>query len=177
MSMVRTRWESPEVLYCEDEVPRLDAGDVEALRGHAARSPRGRARICSHRGPGDSLHEMFIAMDAGGYVRPHRHLERAESFHVLSGTATILLFDDAGTPRARLPLGDLASGRSFYFRLDRPVFHSLIVEEAPFVFHEITTGPFDPATSQGAPWAPEGCEVVAGREFLAAALRKLEEKP
>ena len=175
MSMVRARWVSPEVLYCEDEIPRFDAADVEALRGHTAQSPRGRARICSHRGPSEALHEMFIAMDAGGYVRPHRHLGRAESFHVVSGAATIILFEDDGTACARFPLGDLASGRPFYFRLDRPVFHSLVVEAAPFVFHETTTGPFDPATSQGAPWAPEDREVVAGRQFLAAALQQLEE--
>jgi cupin fold WbuC family metalloprotein len=176
MSMDRLRWESPEVLYCEDEVPRLDADDVEALRGHATRGRRGRARICAHRNRGDALHEMFIAMDAGGYVRPHRHLGRAESFHVVSGAATIILFEDDGTARARLRLGDLASGRTFYFRLDRPVFHSLVVEAAPFVFHETTTGPFNPATSQGAPWAPEDHEVAAGRQFLAAALQQLEEK-
>jgi cupin fold WbuC family metalloprotein len=119
---------------------------------------------------------MLIAMQAGSYVRPHRHLGRSESYHVISGAATVLLFADDGTPLERLPLGDLASGRSFFFRLDRPVFHSLVVETGPFVFHETTTGPFDPTTSQGAPWAPEERAADAGRALLAAALRRLEER-
>jgi cupin fold WbuC family metalloprotein len=173
MTMRRVRQASPGVLYCEDAVPTLDANDLAGLPGLAAQSPRGRARICTHRAPGDALHEMFIAVPPGGYVRPHRHLTRAESFHVLSGRATILLFEEDGRPRAAFEVGDLASGRPFYYRLDAPVFHALLVEEGPFLFHETTTGPFDPATTQAAPWAPEESDPGAGCDFLQAALRRI----
>lgn len=175
MSPSLLRQVSPEVLYCSEALPRLDAADVSALCRQAAHGPRGRARICTHGDPSALLHEMFISMDGGGYVRPHRHLGRAESFHVLSGRATIVLFDEQGAPLERFDVGDLASGRSFYYRLDTPTFHSLVVDVGPFVFHEVTTGPFDPASSQQAPWAPEDAE--AGRRFLQAALARLEAAP
>jgi cupin fold WbuC family metalloprotein len=175
MTMKRTRWESPEVAYCEDEVPCLDAADVAALGIKAGDSTRRRARICAHRSRDDGLHEMIIALDRGGYVRPHRHLGRTESFHVISGAATLLLFEEDGTPRARLPVGDVASGRGFFVRLDQPVFHALVVESEQLVFHEVTTGPFDPASSEPAPWAPGEGDAGAGRRFLESALQRLGE--
>lgn len=175
--MKKVRRESAEVLYCEDELVLVDAGDLAELERLARSAPRGRARICAHRSPSDPLHEMVIAVDRKSYIRPHRHLARTESFHVIAGAATVLLFGDDGSPRARLPLGDPGSGRAFYFRLDRPLFHALLVESAAFLFHEIALGPFDPAGSQPAPWSPEDRDPEAGRAFLADALRRLEERP
>ena len=48
------------------------------------------------------------------------------------------------------------------------MFHALIVETDHLVFHETTTGPFDPRTTEQAPWAPPADDAVAGLAFLRA---------
>ena len=39
---------------------------------------------------------MFIFHRKGTYVRHHKHLSKAESFHLVEGEADILLFDEQG---------------------------------------------------------------------------------
>ena len=161
------------MLYSEEEIVLLDGADIEALRPSASQSQRRRARVCAHRGASDPLHEMVIVLCRDSYVRPHRHLARPESFHVIAGAATVLLFDDRGAPTASIELGDYHSGRTFYFRIDRPTFHSVVVESDALVFHETTAGPFDPHGTEAASWAPAEVAAAAGLAFLRKALHRM----
>lgn len=97
---------------------------------------------------------MLIALDRGTYVRPHRHPDKSESFHVVEGALSVVLFGDEGQVRETIPLGEYASGRAFYYRLAEPVYHTLLVQSPVAVIHETTNGPFDRSATEYAPWAP-----------------------
>jgi cupin fold WbuC family metalloprotein len=163
---MRTKTFNREVLYPDEALVRVDRHDIAHLKQLAASNERRRMRLCTHQRVEDSIHEMLIVHGRGMYVRPHKHLNRGESFHVLEGKATSIFFDDAGRLRDVLPLGDVASGSCFYYRMDQPVYHTLLIESEQFVFHETTNGPLDPARTVFAPWSPPAADEAAVESFV-----------
>jgi cupin fold WbuC family metalloprotein len=163
--MTGIRAASAEVLVASGGVVRVTATDVAEVITRATRSPRKRARLCAHPTPTDALHEMLICLARGTYVRPHRHAGKSESFHIIEGELDVVLFDDAGNIRDVIELGPYQSGRVFFYRLMEPCFHTVLVKTPYAFFHETTNGPFDPADTEFAEWAPpEGSAAV--EEFL-----------
>lgn len=140
--MIPVREESPEVLYGTPELVRLSCSDLEELKELAMKNPRKRARICTHKNPGELLHEMFIVHTKETTIPVHKHLDRAESLTVLHGRADLVLFDDDGRIRETIPMGEIGSGLPFYYRLSNPIFHTLKIHSPFLVFLEATTGPF-----------------------------------
>ena len=163
---MKARRVGAEVFYADEPVVRVDAASVRSLVLEAEPTPRRRTRLCTHRSTDDALHEMMIVHHRDAYVRPHRHFGKAESMHVIHGDTDLVLFDEAGTVTDLITLGDFGSGRPFYYRLDAPIFHALIIRSEWLVFHEVTTGPLRREDSAFAAWAPaDGDERVP--EFLA----------
>lgn len=156
-----------EVYVASEAVIRLDRRAVDLVREAALRNPRGRARICTHRDAGDSLHEMLIGIAAASYVRPHRHHGKIESFHLVEGEAEVVILSPAGLVEDVVALGPQAS---FYYRLDAPRYHTLLLGSPVLVIHETTNGPFDPAQTDWAPFAP--AEGTADATGYAARLRQ-----
>lgn len=140
-----------EVFIAADETVRLDKRAVNFIRDTAMLAPRGRARICMHKKPTDVLHEMLIAIRNDSYIRPHRHLSKTESFHLIEGSADIILLDDKGVI---LDIIEFSHDKNFYYRLDQPKYHTLLVHTPVLIIHEITGGPFDPTLSDFAAFAP-----------------------
>lgn len=145
---------NPDVLTVLPGVVRVTARDVDEVVARALRSPRGRARLCAHPTLTDPLHEMVVALTRRTYVRPHRHPGKSESFHLISGRLTVMLFDDDGRPRDLISLAPYATGGPFYYRLPEPWFHTVVVHDEVAVIHETTNGPFDPGSTEFAAWAP-----------------------
>jgi cupin fold WbuC family metalloprotein len=143
-----------EVFVAEDHIVRLGAEQVSFLKQQAANSVRRRARICAHRLDGDSLHEMLIAVSADSYVHPHKHRGKVESFHVIEGRVDVVVLDDTGAIVDAIELGDVSSGKPFYYRLADSLFHTLLIHSDFLVMHEVTNGPFAPGESILAPFAP-----------------------
>lgn len=140
-----------EVYVAAEEIIRLDRRAVDFVRDRALRNPRGRARICAHRDAGDSLHEMLIGIAAASYVRPHRHHGKIESFHLVEGSAEVVILSREGGVEDVVELGTEAN---FYYRLDTPRYHTLLLKSPVLVIHETTNGPFDPTQTDWAPFAP-----------------------
>jgi cupin fold WbuC family metalloprotein len=142
-----------EVLYSSDTITRVTRADLELLKERARKNPRRRVRLCAHPSVEDTLHEMIIVHSKGNYVRPHKHPQKSESFHIIEGNLVVTIFDDAGTVTQSLAIG---SGNSLlYYRLSEPAFHTVIPIDDVVVFHETTNGPFDRDETVFAPWAPE----------------------
>ena len=160
-----------EVLYTDDPVVQVSRADIQGLKQAALGNPRRRIRLCGHRDVDATLHEMLIVHTRDTYVRPHKHLGKSESFHVIEGLADIVVFDDSGNVTAVVPMGDYGSGRKFFYRLTDPCFHTLLISSDFFVFHETTNGPFVRADTVFAPWAPEDDDEAAGDCFLQGATR------
>jgi cupin fold WbuC family metalloprotein len=152
MTVVRVA--SPEVLHATGGVVKVAARDMADVVARAVRSPRNRARLCTHPSPEDALHEMLICLARETYVRPHRHPGKSESFHVIEGELGVVLFDDTGAVLDVIELGPYHSGKAFFYRLMVPTFHTVIVNTPHALFHETTNGPFDPADTEFAAWAP-----------------------
>ncbi len=153
--MIVTHKESDEVLYPAEEVVVVEATDLTQLKRLALLNPRQRIRLCAHHSPGDRLHEMFIVHTSDCYVRPHKHLGKAESMAILEGEVDVVLFHDDGTIRQVIRMGDLNSGKLFYYRLSEPIYHTLLIRSQFLVFHEITEGPFLREKTVFPDWAPE----------------------
>lgn len=109
---------------------------------------------------------MLIALSKGTYVRPHRHARKTESFHVVEGLGRVVIFDDKGDIRNVVEMGPPGSGRPFYYRLQKPYYHTVLVTSDAFVIHETTDGPFKASETEFAPWAPEEEDPLGRRAFL-----------
>lgn len=148
-----------EVYVVAEAVIRLDQRAIDLVREQALRNPRGRARICAHRDAGDNLHEMLIGIAATSYVRPHRHHGKIESFHLVEGRAEVVILSEDGAVDDIVELGAEAN---FFYRLDSPRYHTVLLMSPVLVIHETTNGPFDATQTDWAPFAPaEGTPEAA----------------
>ena len=138
-------------------VPNVDInrGMITELVEISKNTFRGRTRLCAHRNVNESVHEMFIVHPKGAYIPPHKHLEKSESILVLDGETEYFTFNDDGLIDQRISMGDYQSGKSFFFRLQEPLFHSMLVVSETLTFLEITKGPFKSDDTVEATWAPD----------------------
>jgi cupin fold WbuC family metalloprotein len=174
---VRVSRLSDEVLVADQDPVTLSAGEVATLKEQAASTERGRVRVCAHTGSEDTLHEMVIVLDRATYVRPHRHPGKSESFHAIEGAADIVLFDEQGEIEDVIAMGDYASGRVFFYRLNSARFHTVLVRTDRFVVHETTNGPFDRSETVEAAWAPAEEDLEGRAEYLRELDRRLGAAP
>ena len=158
---------NPEVLYTDSAITVVAGTDVGLFKHQSALNQRRRIRLCTHGTPQDRLHEMLIVHERRAYVRPHKHPGKSESTHIIEGLVDVVLFDDAGRIERILKMGDYASGRPFYLRIDDPVFHTLIIRSDVLVFHETTNGPFERKDTLFAPWAPPDDDPDGISAFIA----------
>jgi len=163
---MRIRIQNPEVIYADEPLITVDRAEIDVLKTRAAGNPRRRARLCAHGSPDDLVHEMLIVHTADTYVRPHKHLDKVESFHVVEGEGRIVLFDDDGRIDRVIRVGSYSTDRCFYYRLSSASFHTVLIDSPVLVFHETTSGPFRPHETVWAPWAPDGSDAEACAAYL-----------
>ncbi len=154
---------------------------LNELKAKALAAPLKRARINLHEHLTDRVQEMVIAEHRDTYVRPHRHPGRLESFHMIEGVCTVVIFNDDGTIRQKVPLSaPLAwlnlhlptnEGYSLVCRQREPVWHTVLVETDFAVIHEVVEGPF-PYETEWAPWSPRAEDTEAVEMFKAELRRK-----
>jgi cupin fold WbuC family metalloprotein len=162
------RIESDEVLYSDSGITPVTRVDVEKLEAKAAVNPRRRVRLCAHESPSSALHEMLIIHERDAYVRPHKHVGKGESLHIVKGRVDLVLFTDSGEIDEIIELGDYESGKTFYVRLDEPIFHTFVIRSDVLVFHETTKGPFDRAATEFASFAPDGSSASEVGRYMTA---------
>lgn len=164
-----------EVLYTTGGIVVLEQNDMNFLKEKAAGIQRKRIRFCAHNDTEDSPQEMFIVHTSDTYVRPHKHLDKAESLYILEGRADLIFFDDEARITDVYELGDYHSGKRFYCRIPEPYYHSLLIYSDFIIFHEVTKGPFVRTNSVFAPWSPADGDFLAVREFLIDIRARLHE--
>lgn len=159
---------SAEVFYSDGGFLAVDRQMIDMLKRKAQSSPRRRCRLCFHASSEELQQEMLIVMHCSSYVRPHRHLRRAETLSVIEGACDTILFDESGVVTDCLPMSPAAEGGSFFYKMPAGIFHTLNFQSEYLVFLETTIGPFDPASSEAAPWAPAETDATAGHAYLAS---------
>ena len=160
------RKQSEEVFFATASIVRVGKAQISSLKESARTNARHRVRLCTHPGTTDRLHEMMIIHCKDTYVRPHKHANKSESFHVIEGFVDVVLFDDAGEILKVISMGDYPSGKMFYCRLSEPFYHTLMIRSQMLIFHEITNGPFKREETLFAPWAPQENETSRIMGFL-----------
>ena len=163
--MILIREENEEVFYPQDNTVCIANTDLDQLEKMARIIPRRRIRLCSHKNSNDILHEMFIYHPKNTYVRPHKHLGKDESFHLIYGEVDCIIFDDDGKITKVLPIGEYSSMKIFYYRIPSGTYHTQIFRKDTF-FHEVTMGPFKREDTVFPEWAPKENEKKLKNAFV-----------
>ena len=146
---------SKEVYYSVDDIAKLSKKDINFLKEKMLKNNLQRIRICAHKGIKDKIHEMFIVLRKNNYIRPHRHLNKSESFHLVEGNAKIVVFDNDGNIKDVICVDSYDSGKKFYYRMNNAFFHTVLPTSDFLIFHETVQGPFRKEDTVFAPWAPK----------------------
>ncbi len=173
--MLRFKQINEEVLFGDEPVIKVGREDIQWLKQQAERNRRKRVRLCAHRDVDDELHDMLIVHTKDTYVRPHKHLTKSESFHVIEGAADLAMFDEIGRLVEVVRMGDYSSGRVFYYRLSDPCYHTLLIRSDFLVFHEAANGPFRRVDTVLAPWSPDESDESAQTDFIHRLARAIED--
>lgn len=141
-----------EALYATGSLIAITAKHIAVLKSEVHSSPRQRVRICTHPGVDDALHEMFVCYTKEAKVAPHKHVGKDETFYVMEGEMSLILYNDHGDVKNILRMGDPQSGKAFCVRVPRDTYHTVILHSEYCVLHEHTPGPFDRADTVWASW-------------------------
>ena len=152
--MLTLEMKSTEAYQAKDAVIHVGVGDINFLGNAMLKSQRRRTRILAHRSSDERLHEMFVIYSNATYVRPNKHIGKDESVFVIRGEIDFLFFDAMGTVTDVVRMGDKDSGKAYYCRVPEGVFHTVIMRSDEVVLFEGTPGPFNPAETVYADWAP-----------------------
>ena len=144
----------------------LNMEDVNKIKIQASTNERKRIRINMHHFMDSNIHEMIIVHYKNNYVRPHMHPNKTESFHIIEGELTVVLFDDNGKIISKVEMGPYNSGKSFCYRSIEKQWHTVIPRTDIVVFHETTDGPFSTDGTIQAPWAPADTDQDNGNEYF-----------
>lgn len=145
---------------------RVDRSIIKQLKEAAFSNKLKRARLCAHQNIDDKVHEMLIGFCYDSYIRPHRHTNKTESFHIIQGMIEIVLFNEKGNIKQRVLLGSLSSKYPFFFRSENHDWHTVLVHSKFALIHETTNGPFNPSESEFASWSPDPNDHEAADRFL-----------
>lgn len=120
----------------------------------AAASPRRRTHHNLHASASDPVQRFVVVLQRDSYVRPHRHLTRAELCTIVRGRFEVIVFDAAGTITERTVFGE--GTPNLAFELPPATWHTLVPLTDGAAFVEVKQGPYDPTTAaEFAAWAPE----------------------
>ncbi|TVM04135.1 MAG: hypothetical protein CV087_01695 [Candidatus Brocadia sp. WS118] len=149
--------------FCKDEVVSLTKDIMNELK-KIARSEKRDVRISMHQSPASDLHNMIILQQKGAYVRPHKHLIKAEAYQLIEGTQAVFIFDETGQVIRRC---DMSLERNFLCRFEKNHYHMSIPTSDLVIFHESKIGPFiREGDSIFAPWAPSGDNKESVKMFM-----------
>jgi len=167
INLSKQNQQSSEVYLSVEDLVSINSTDIDELKQIAYQNPRQRVRFCSHREVDEPVHEMIIVHPQYAYVRPHKHLKKAESMLVLEGEVDYVIFNDVGHVLNIVPMGDYRSGKSFYQSVRTDLYHTLIIHSTWLVFLEITKGPFQRKDTIFAPWTPDDSDSQGIVNFIA----------
>lgn len=149
--------------FCKEEVVSLNRNIMDELKRIAITEQRD-VRISMHQSPESGLHNMIILQQKGTYVRPHKHLIKAETYQLIEGTQSVFVFDEAGKVIKRC---DMSLEDHFLCRFEKEYYHMSVPTSDFVIFHESKTGPFiREGDSIFAPWAPPGDQKEPVKIFL-----------
>ncbi len=134
---------------------------IHATTAQARTSPRQRMNHNFHE-LADTVQRMLNAVEPDSYCRPHRHIDppKDETFVLLQGDLTVVIFDDSGNIVDAVRLNDRTGNKGIDIKPG--VWHTIVSNASGTVIFETKTGPYIPASDKDfAPWAPAEGEPQA----------------
>ena len=133
----------------------------------SSNNKRGRSRVCIHL-PNNKTNEMIICLRKKSFIPPHIHPGgKTESYHVIKGRMTVFIFDNKGRCKKKVEMGDLNSGKNFYYRMNKGYFHMPVATTNYCVYHETFSGPFIKKKDVIFPdWSPKEDNISSVKNFL-----------
>ncbi len=133
----------------------IDKTLLDSLSAKAAESPRKRTHHNLHQTLEDPTHRLFIAVEPGTYIRPHRHLTppKWELFGIARGSMILFEFAEDGTilQKQILKAGAVPS----IVESQPETWHGFVVLESGTIGFEVKPGPYlAPPPEDVAAWAP-----------------------
>ena len=102
--MIKMKKENDHVFFVEDLVTRIGAEEVGFLKKKVLQTQRKTIRLCMHKNVEDAVQEMLILHSKETYIRPHKHIHKSVSYHIIEGEADMILFDEEGSIIDMIPL-------------------------------------------------------------------------
>ena len=137
-----------------DKIRLINNGLIEKVKEKAIESPRKRMNHNFHE-LNETYQRFLNILCKGTYVRPHRHTNppKAETFLILEGKISFLIFSDKGEIIESHILQ--AGGINYGIDILPGVWHSLVCISETAVCFEGKHGPYNPANDKDfASWAP-----------------------
>ena len=92
-----------------------------------------------HSNSEDEFHNMLIFQWKGTYIRPHKHLYKPETCHMLEGKQQQILLGDNGEVIDR---ANLSTNENIIYRIQSNTYHTAFILSDYVLFHESKPGPF-----------------------------------
>jgi len=127
---------------------------LKILKKKATESKLKRARICLHKSLDEKVQEMIIVFCKESYIRPHKHVNKSESFHLIEGELQVVFFDNEGKIINKINLSSYSKEKYFIYRLSSDCWHFVIPLSEYVIIHETTQGPFRAEEALFPSWAP-----------------------
>lgn len=108
------------------------------IRELIAQSEGKNVRLCLHRGPNDSFHQMLILEYRGKSFPAHRHPVKSEGYQIIRGQMDLYLYDDHGKIERKIFLNTTCP----IARIGPQTFHALNVVTDYAIYLESKPGPF-----------------------------------
>lgn len=140
--------------FCKNTPVRVNKGLISELKKILTRIGNKNLRLCLHNGPDAPFHEMIIFERKGKYYRPHKHLAKSETFHIIEGNMGVFSFNDDGKV---IDVCVLDANDNFIYRVRPNMYHAVMPISDLVIYHESKPGPFTGKRDSIYPsWAPDG---------------------
>lgn len=158
--------------YFAKDIARIDNKIVKQLVNLSSQNGNCNARICLHTSPSVNFHEMIILEYKGHYYRPHKHLSKGESCHIIEGEVAFIIFNDDGTIAATCIV---SKERNLIYRVGINQWHTIIPISPYAVYHESKPGPFlGQGDSIYPEWAPDGLGIMESQSYMEQLLESVK---
>jgi cupin fold WbuC family metalloprotein len=144
-----------EVGYLYNKIINIKKKDIKGLILNSNYNPNKKSRFCLHKSKNSKIHEMIIYHKKNYYIKPHKHLGKHESFHLIKGSADVIFFQDNGKIDKIIKMGEYTSSKTYYYRINKAIYHSIVIKSPYIIFHEVVLGPFKKSKTKFPKWAPK----------------------
>jgi cupin fold WbuC family metalloprotein len=142
--------------FCRSGPVKVDSGLITQLKSEANRLGDNDVRLCLHFNPDANFHDMIILQHARNYYRPHKHLPKGVTFHIIEGSLAVFVFNEDGQV---FGFTVLKFRDSYVYRVEADTYYAAIPLSDVVIYHESKPGPFlRENDSLFPPWAPDGSQ-------------------